>query len=75
MRTAVLKGKDPFQIIAEMERLDRMEFDYSQSSALSEKVLGDKRRKLKETWDRLVRHYVSTPNDSFQRLFIYFFTD
>ena len=59
MRTAVLKGKDPYQILADLERLDKMEFDLSQSSALNEKVLKDKRRKLKETWDRLCRLYVS----------------
>ena len=57
MRTAVLKGKDPYQILADLERLDKMEFDLSQSSALNEKVLKDKRRKLKETWDRLCRLY------------------
>ena len=59
VRVAVLKGKDPYQIISDMERLDRMEYDFYNPPALNEKVLKDKRRKLKETWDRLLRLYVS----------------
>lgn len=69
VRTAVLKGKDPYQIIADLERLDKMEYDFTQSSALNEKVLKDKRRKLKETWDRLCRLYVSCWKD-FHILFL-----
>ena len=59
MRTAVLKGKDPYQILADLERLDRMEYDFNNPPPLNEKVLKDKRRKLKETWDRICRLYVS----------------
>lgn len=42
-----------------MERLDKMEYDFYNPPSLNEKVLKDKRRKLKETWDRLIRLYVS----------------
>ena len=59
VRTAVLKGKDPYQIIADMERLDQMEYNVNTPPPLNEKVLKDKRRKMKETWDRLCRLYVS----------------
>lgn len=60
VRTAVLKGKDPHQVLADMERLDQMEYSVDAPPPLNEKVLRDKRRKLKETWDRLCRLYVST---------------
>src|SRR2546421_12810919 len=57
VRTAVIKGKDPNQILAELERLDQMEFNVNQPPVLNEKVLMDKRRKLKDSWDRIVRLY------------------
>lgn len=68
VRVAVLKGKDPYQIISDMERLDRMEYDFYNPPALNEKVLKDKRRKLKETWDRLLRLYVSIMGFNISRL-------
>lgn len=55
----MIKGKDPYQIIMGLERLDKMEYDYYNPPPLSAKVLSDKRRKLRETWDRVVRLYVS----------------
>lgn len=83
VRAAVLKGKDPAQLIEEMEKIDEMgllnylifihlfhsskmiEFDWFseynvlQPSPLNEKVLREKRKKLKETFDRVMRLYVS----------------
>ncbi|KAF4522158.1 hypothetical protein B566_EDAN010418 [Ephemera danica] len=44
VRTAVLKGKDPHQIITELEKIDNM-------------VLKDKRKKLKETFNRVLKLY------------------
>lgn len=57
VRAAVLKGKDPNQLIAEMEKIDRMEFDVTQPPILNEKVLKDKRKKLRETFERVLRLY------------------
>lgn len=87
VRAAVLKGKDPAQLIEEMEKIDEMgllfsifleifcyqlsfltecifslnysEFNVLQPSPLNEKVLREKRKKLKETFDRVMRLYVS----------------
>ncbi|OAD58544.1 WW domain-binding protein 11 [Eufriesea mexicana] len=60
VRAAVLKGKDPAQIIEEMEKIDQMEYNVMQPPPLNEKVLKDKRKKLKETLDRVLKMYVST---------------
>ncbi|OTF73306.1 hypothetical protein BLA29_003148, partial [Euroglyphus maynei] len=68
VRKAVLKGKDPYQIISDMERLDKMEYDFYNPPSLNEKVLKDKRRKLKETWDRLLRLYVKEDKDRYMEL-------
>ncbi|RWS12677.1 hypothetical protein B4U79_00039 [Dinothrombium tinctorium] len=68
VRAAVLKGKDPHQILADLERLDQMEYNVNTAPPLNEKVLKDKRRKLKETWDRLCRLYFKEDNDKFLEL-------
>ncbi|XP_055371303.1 WW domain-binding protein 11 [Condylostylus longicornis] len=57
VRAAVLKGKDPAQILEEMEKIDEMEYNVYQPSPLNEKVLREKRKKLKETFDRVMRLY------------------
>lgn len=68
VRTNVIKGKDPQQILADMRRLDRMEFNVDQAPALNEKVLTDKRRKLKDTWDRVMHLCQKEDKDRFVQL-------
>ncbi|CAI9724209.1 domain-binding 11-like [Octopus vulgaris] len=57
VRQAVLKGKDPTKILQEMEIIDKMEYDPTQPPKLNEKVLKDKRKKLKETFLRILKLY------------------
>lgn len=57
VRTAVLKGKDPMKLLEEMEIIDRMEYNPMQPPSLNEKVLKEKRKKLKETYDRVFKLY------------------
>ncbi|XP_062575854.1 WW domain-binding protein 11-like isoform X2 [Saccostrea cucullata] len=57
VRTAVLKGKDPLKLLQEMEVIDLMEFNPIDAPKLSEKVLKDKRKKLKETFQRVLKLY------------------
>lgn len=59
VRTAVLKNKDPGMIIQELDKLDEIEFNPVESPALAEKVLKDKRKKLRETLERVMKLYVS----------------
>ena len=61
VRTAVIKGKNPTDIILELEKLDDMEFNVLVAPPLNEKVMREKRRKLMETWHRQVLlFYVDT---------------
>ena len=61
VRTAVIKGKNPTDIILELEKLDDMEFNVLVAAPLNEKVMREKRRKLMETWHRQVLlFYVDT---------------
>jgi WW domain-binding protein 11 len=75
VRQAVLKNKDPSQLLEEMEKIDEMgnfrgkkkttsstfifllflEYNVLEPSPLNEKVLKEKRKKLKETFDRVMR--------------------
>lgn len=57
VRAAVLKGKDPNQILEELEKIDQMEFNVHQPSPLNEKVLKDKRKKLRDTLERVLNMY------------------
>ncbi|CAG0896391.1 unnamed protein product [Darwinula stevensoni] len=57
VRAAVLKNKDPHQIIADLESIDHMEFSVDHPPALNEKVLKEKRKKLCETLERIVKLY------------------
>ncbi|XP_030026069.2 LOW QUALITY PROTEIN: WW domain-binding protein 11 [Manduca sexta] len=57
VRAAVLKMKDPTQILEELQKIDEMEFNVLQPSPLNEKVLKEKRKKLRETFDRVLKMY------------------
>uniref|UniRef100_A0A0V0GAD7 Putative ww domain-binding protein 11 n=1 Tax=Triatoma dimidiata TaxID=72491 RepID=A0A0V0GAD7_TRIDM len=68
VRQAVLKGKDPFMLISEMEKIDNMEYNVLQPSPLNEKVLKDKRRKLRETLDRVLKMYIKEDPEKWEEL-------
>ncbi|BET02888.1 Hypothetical protein domain Hypothetical protein protein 11 [Nesidiocoris tenuis] len=68
VRAAVLKGKDPMQLIQEMEKIDNMEYNVLQPSPLNEKVLKDKRRKLRETLDRVLKMYIKEEPEKWEEL-------
>lgn len=57
VRQAVIKQKDPKIIFAEMETIDKMEYDANNPPPYSVKVLQDKRRKLKDTWLKIYQYY------------------
>ncbi|XP_050394159.2 WW domain-binding protein 11 [Patella vulgata] len=57
VRHAVLKGKDPMKLLQEMEVIDKMEYNPIEAPSLNEKVLRDKRKKLLETFVRVLRLY------------------
>lgn len=51
-----------------MEKLDEMEFNPVQQPLLNEKVLRDKRKKLRETFERIVRLYERENPDTYKEL-------
>ncbi|XP_038064443.1 WW domain-binding protein 11-like [Patiria miniata] len=57
VRSAVLKTKDPKSIFYDMEALDELELNPETVTELNEKVIKDKRKKLKETLERVLKLY------------------
>ncbi|KAJ7372701.1 WW domain-binding protein 11 [Desmophyllum pertusum] len=57
VREAVLKSKDPQRILEEIEKIESMEIDAGPIPLPNDKALKEKKRKLKETLDRMVRIY------------------
>ncbi|CAG9824161.1 unnamed protein product [Phaedon cochleariae] len=68
VRAAVLKGKDPSQILEEMEKIDQMEYNVNHPSPLNEKVLKDKRKKLRDTLDRVLSMYYKDDQEKWSDL-------
>ncbi|KAL0278514.1 UNVERIFIED_CONTAM: hypothetical protein PYX00_000320 [Menopon gallinae] len=68
VRAAVLRGKDPQQLILELEKIDQMEYNVLQPSPLNEKVLKDKRKKLKDTLERVLKMYNKDDPDKWAEL-------
>lgn len=59
VRQSVLKNKNPRSLINEMQHLDQMEFDPVNPAPYNIKVLQEKRKKVKETWEQVYRLYVT----------------
>uniref|UniRef100_A0A8C5VTK1 Wbp11/ELF5/Saf1 N-terminal domain-containing protein n=1 Tax=Microcebus murinus TaxID=30608 RepID=A0A8C5VTK1_MICMU len=68
VQAAVLKMKDPKQIIWDMGKLDEMEFNPVQQPQLNKKVLKDKRKKLRETFECILRLYEKENPDIYKEL-------
>jgi len=68
VRVATLKGKNPREIIEELEKIDDMEYNPITPCALNAKVMGEKRRKLAETWDRVIKIYEKENPDQYTEL-------
>jgi len=68
VRTAVLKGKNPREIIEELEKIDDMEFNPVTPCPLNQKVMAEKRRKLSEMWERVISLYQKDNPDQYADL-------
>ena len=68
VRTAVLKGKNPREIVEELEKIDDMEYNPVTPCPHAPKVMLEKRRKLAETWDRVIKMYEKDQPDQFADL-------
>lgn len=58
VRSAVIESKDPEQIIKDLEKLDTLEYDLNvNASAANAAYYKDKRKKLKEVWEKILVYY------------------
>jgi WW domain-binding protein 11 len=68
VRTAALKVKDPTTFIRELENLDEIEYDPMNTPTLTEMTLKDRRRKIKETMERVMRMYQKEDIDTYTEM-------
>uniref|UniRef100_A0A5S6Q9C7 WW domain-binding protein 11 n=1 Tax=Trichuris muris TaxID=70415 RepID=A0A5S6Q9C7_TRIMR len=57
VRQAVLRNKDPEELLRNIALLDEMEFSYEKAPVLNSKVICDKRIKMRETFFRIMSMY------------------
>ena len=63
-----MKGKNPREIVEELEKIDDMEYNPVTPCPHAPKVMLEKRRKLAETWDRVIKMYEKDQPDQFADL-------
>lgn len=68
VQAADLRMKDHKQIIQDMEKFEEMESSLVQQPQLNEKVLKDKHKKLRETFERILRLYEKENPDVYKEL-------
>lgn len=69
VRSAVIESKDPDQVIKDLEKLDQLEYDLtSDPSAANTASYKDKRKKLKEVWEKILVYYQREDQDKHAKL-------
>lgn len=69
VRSAVIESKDPEQVIRDLEKLDHLEYDLtSTTSAANTAAYKDKRKKLKEVWEKILVYYQREDEEKYANL-------
>lgn len=69
IRSAAIEKKDPEQIIAELEKLDRFELDLTTSVSQNDSLIyKDKRKRLMETWTKILAYYLKADPERHAKL-------
>lgn len=58
VRTASIESKDPEQVIADLEKLDKLEFDIDTICSANDIIYKDKRKRLKDSWSKILAYYL-----------------
>lgn len=67
-RSQNLKGKDVHVIIAELERLDQIQYSVEEAPKLNPEVIENKRKKLKETLTKIMSMYKKEDQATFDQI-------
>lgn len=57
VRSAAIESRDPDQVIADLEKLDEIEYNVATNPSMSDSFFRDKRKRLKESWDKILAYY------------------
>lgn len=68
VRSAAIEKKDPEQLIADLEKLDKLEFDIANSRSTSDTLYKDKRKKLKDSWTKVLAYYQKEDPERYVKL-------
>lgn len=63
VRSAVIESKDPEQVIAELEKLDKLEFDISTNPTMCDTIYKEKRKRLNDIWSKILAYYAKEDPD------------
>lgn len=68
VRLVAIESKNPEQVIADLEKLDRLEYDIATNPTLSDTLYKDRRKKLKDTWTKILSHYLKEDPERYAKL-------
>lgn len=69
VRSAVIESKDPEQVIKDLEKLDTLEYDLTaNASSANAAYYKEKRKKLREVWDKILVYYQREDQEKHARL-------
>lgn len=57
VRSAAIERRDPEQILSDLEKLDKYEFDLTTNQTVSDSFYKDKRKRLMESWTKVLAYY------------------
>lgn len=68
VRSAAIEKRDPEQVISDLEKLDSLEYDTATYQSVSDTLYKDKRKRLKETWTKILEYYSKEDPDKHAKL-------
>lgn len=68
VRSAAIERRDPEQVISDLEKLDRLEFDTTNNPTANDSFYRDKRKRLLETWTKVLAYYAKDDPDRHAKL-------
>lgn len=68
VRSAAIESRDPEQVIAELDKIDKLEFNVETNPTFSDSFYKDKRKRLKETLTKILSYYQKEDSEKFDKL-------
>lgn len=63
VRSSAIERRDPEKVMSDLEKLDRLEYDATTYQSINEPLYKDKRKRLKDTWSKILSYYLKEDPD------------